>query len=183
MTENGFDSNLIVWYPFDDAESAFADQSGHHFDAVPKGTVLPEIKEVHGRRAAHFEGGVYGTSYLELPENLLTGVNDQTGITISTWVHCDKVNNVWERIFDFGQTAPGPYMFLTRFLRGVCFNGGDLVAASVKPCPEGEWVHVAMSITGTQGGTLSSAGPRVYLNGELMGDGFISQTSSGTYKN
>ncbi len=182
MTENGFDSNLIVWYPFDDAESAFADQSGHHFDAVPKGTVLPEIKEVHGRRAAHFEGGVYGTSYLELPENLLTGVNDQTGITISTWVHCDKVNNVWERIFDFGQTAPGPYMFLTRFLRGVCFNGGDLVAASVKPCPEGEWVHVAMSITGTQGGTLSSAGPRVYLNGELMGDGFISQTSSGTYK-
>ena len=93
MTENGFDSNLIVWYPFDDAESAFADQSGHHFDAVPKGTVLPEIKEVHGRRAAHFEGGVYGTSYLELPENLLTGVNDQTGITISTWVHCDKVNN------------------------------------------------------------------------------------------
>ena len=48
MTENGFDSNLIVWYPFDDAESAFADQSGHHFDAVPKGTVLPEIKEVHG---------------------------------------------------------------------------------------------------------------------------------------
>ena len=63
MTENGFDSNLIVWYPFDDAESAFADQSGHHFDAVPKGTVLPEIKEVHGRRAAHFEGGVYGKSF------------------------------------------------------------------------------------------------------------------------
>ena len=66
MTENSFDSNLIVWYPFDNAESAFADQSGHHFDAVPKGTVLPEIKEVHGRRAAHFEGGVYGNSKWEL---------------------------------------------------------------------------------------------------------------------
>ena len=39
-----------------------------------------------------------------------------------------------------------------------------------------------MTVTGTKGGSLSSAGPRIYLNGELMVDGFISQTSSGTYK-
>jgi len=42
-------------------------------------------------------------------------------------------------------------------------------------------MHVAMSVTGTGEGTLSSAGPVVYVNGEVVADGSISQTSSGTY--
>ncbi|HEX3077504.1 MAG TPA: alpha-L-arabinofuranosidase C-terminal domain-containing protein, partial [Lachnospiraceae bacterium] len=38
-----------------------------------------------------------------------------------------------------------------------------------------------MTVTGTKSGTLSSAGPRIYVNGEIACDGLISQTSSGTY--
>src|SRR5699024_10097420 len=51
-----------------------------------------------------------------------------------------------------------------------------------KTYPSGEWLHIAMSITGTEGGALSNAGPIIYVNGELVADGLISQTSSGTYK-
>ena len=45
----------------------------------------------------------------------------------------------------------------------------------------GEWMHIALSVAGTHGGTLSSAGPIVYVNGEKIADGSISQTSSGNY--
>ena len=39
-----------------------------------------------------------------------------------------------------------------------------------------------MTVSGTKGGTLSSAGPVIYENGEPAADGQISQTASGTYK-
>lgn len=175
-------NTMIAWYPFDDAAQIGKDASGNGKDAGAKGTTVPEIKEIAGRKAASFAGGSYGASYLELPADLMKGVSDETGFTVSTWVCAEKGLNVWERIFDFGNGQPGPYLFLTRFLRGVCFAGGDLFADANANLPVGEWVHVAMTVTGTKGGTLSSAGPRVYLNGELAADGFISQTSSGTYK-
>ena len=44
MTENGFDSNLIVWYPFDDAESAFADACR---PGNPRDTSVEEIVELY----------------------------------------------------------------------------------------------------------------------------------------
>lgn len=182
MSSNAAKENLIAWYAFQDTTDIGKDLSGNENNAAPKGKKLPEVKTIGGRSAAQFYGGEFGSSYLELPADILTGVSDQTGFTVSTWVYCDKAVNVWERIFDFGKGAAGPYLFLTRFLRGVCFQSGDLVADAGKACPDGEWVHVAMTVTGTNGGALSSAGPRVYLNGELAGDGFISQTSSGTYK-
>lgn len=182
MSNNTARENLIAWYSFDDTAQVGKDMSGNGKNAIAKGKKLPEIKTVGNRLAAQFYGGEFGSSYLELPEDLLQGISDQTGLTVSTWVYCDKAVNVWERIFDFGKGMTGPYLFLTRFLRGVCFQGGDLVADAGIACPAGEWVHVAMTVTGTKGGALSSAGPRVYLNGELVGDGFISQTSSGTYK-
>lgn len=182
MSSNAANKNLIARYSFQDASDVGRDCSGNGNNAVPKGKKVPEVKNIGGRTAAQFYGGEFGSSYLELPAGILAGVTDETGFTVSTWVYCDKAVNVWERLFDFGKGTTGPYMFLTRFLRGVCFQGGDLVADAGKACPDGEWVHVAMTVTGTQGGSLSSAGPRVYLNGELAGDGFISQTSSGTYK-
>lgn len=112
----------------------------------------------------------------------MESVSDANGLTVSTWVCGDTAANVWERIFDFGKGETGPYVFLTRFMRGDCFNSQDIAADAGKAIPNGEWTHVAMTVTGTQGGTQSSAGPRIYVNGELVADGFISQTSSGTYK-
>lgn len=175
-------SKMIAWYPFDDANAIGKDISGNNNTANACGKNIPQVKEVNGRMAAHFNGGEYGVSYLELPKDILKSVGDNSGLTISTWVCADRGANVWERIFDFGKGQTGPYVFLTRFLRGVCFNGMDLAADAGKPCPVGEWQHIAMTITGTKGGSLSSAGPRVYINGELIADGYISQTSSGTYK-
>lgn len=174
--------NMIAWYPFDDATAIGKDISGNNNIATACGKNIPQIEEVNGRMAARFNGGEYGASYLELPKELLKNVSDNSGLTIATWVCADNGVNVWERIFDLGKDEMGPYIFLTRFLRGVCFNGTDLAADAGKPCPVGQWQHIAMTITGTKGGSLSSAGPRVYINGELVADGFISQTSSGTYK-
>ncbi len=175
-------SNMIAWYPFDDVKEIGKDISGKNNTATVCGHNVPKVEEVNGRMAAHFYGGEFGASYLQLPNDILKNIGDSNGLTISTWVYGDRVSNVWERIFDFGKGQTGPYVFLTRFLRGVCFAGRDLAADAGKACPVGEWQHIAMTITGTQGGTLSSAGPRVYINGELVADGFISQTSSGTYK-
>ena len=175
-------SNMIAWYPFDDAQAIGKDISGNNNTANACGTRVPQVQEVNGRMAAHFNGGEYGASYLELPKDILKNVGDNSGLTISAWVCADRCVNVWERIFDFGKGQTGPYIFLTRFLRGVCFNGRDLAADAGKQCPINEWQHIAMTVTGTKGGSLSSAGPRVYINGELVANGFISQTSSGTYK-
>lgn len=181
MSKNG-EKEMIAWYPFDDEQNTGKDISGNGWNAVAMGTKKPEVAEVKGRKAAVFKGGVYGASYMELPKEILKDVGDQTGLTVSTWVCPDQAVNVWERLFDFGKGQSGPYLFLTRFLRGVCFNGTDIFAdANVNAAP-GEWIHVAMTVTGTKGGSLSSAGPRIYLNGELAADGFISQTTSGTYK-
>ena len=174
--------DMIAWYLFDDESQVGKDSSGNHNHAKACGSREPAVKEVCGRSAAVFKGGEFGASYLELPADILKEVSDKNGLTVSTWICGDKAENVWERIFDFGKGQGGPYLFLTRFMRGVCFNGADIFADASKACPVNEWIHVAMTVTGTKGGSLSSAGPRIYINGELVADGFISQTTSGTYK-
>ena len=74
MTENGFDSNLIVWYPFDDAELCRPVRPS--FLMCTKRTKIKRNSSAGNQRSTRaqsgsFEGGVYGTSYLELlPENL-----------------------------------------------------------------------------------------------------------------
>ena len=175
-------AKLIAHYAFDDPQNVGKDDSGNGFDAKLKGDKLPAVKSVNGRIAVSFAGGNNGSSYLELPENILKEAGDEDGLTISAWVCGAKANSVWERIFDFGNSLLGPYIFLTRDLRGVCFDGQELAAAGSKGCAVSEWTHIAMVVSGTKNGTLSNAGPRVYRNGELVGDGLISQTSSGNYK-
>lgn len=182
MEKNTMNDKLIAWYMFDDANNIGKDNSGNGNNAVALGARAPKVEDICGRKAAHFNGGEYGVSYLELPKDILKDVSDNTGLTISAWVCADRGVSNWERIIDFGKGQGGPYIFLTRYMRGVCFAGGDIAADARKQCPTGEWQHIAMTVTGTKGGSLSSAGPRIYINGELVMDGFISQTSSGTYK-
>lgn len=173
---------LIARYLFDDEKHPGADASGNGFTAQALGTKAPKIGMVAGRKAAVFAGGESGTAYFELPAGILSGVSDATGITVTAWVNFAKGSNVWERVFDFGKSQAGPYMFLTRNFRGVCFKDGDLAADPAGAYPLGEWVHVAMSVSGTKSGTAGNAGPCIYVNGELAADGQISQTASGTYK-
>ena len=174
--------NLLAWYQFEDVENIGKDSSGRNMDAEVCGTSLLQGECMEGKSAALFPGGAYGSGYLKLPEGLLEGVSDDTGLTVSTWVYCDRISSPWERIFDFGAGTMGPYLFLTRFMRAVCFLNEDLAADAGGGVPEKKWVHVALTVSGTCKGTKSSAGPKLYINGELCKNGEISQTSSGTYK-
>ncbi|QDH21421.1 alpha-L-arabinofuranosidase C-terminal domain-containing protein [Saccharibacillus brassicae] len=176
-----FRDRLLAHYTFDDAADIGRDASGHGRDARAAGSVLPRISQETGRPAVTFGGGRSGTSYLELPSDLLQDVSDRSGVTVTAWVRFDAGTSVWERIFDFGQNEGGPSLFLTRSLRGTLSGGGDLVVDPGRGFVRGEWMHVALSVVGTQGGTLSSAGPVAYVNGEPVADGTISQTSSGHY--
>jgi alpha-L-arabinofuranosidase len=176
-----FKDSIIAKYKFDDPSNAGRDGSGKGNHGTVFGAQKPEVVTIDDRTALKFYGGDNGTSYFELPSDLLKDVSDNTGLTISAWVYFEKGSSVWERIFDFGKGSMGPYIFLTRNLQGVCFAGEDLVVNSGKTFAVGEWMHIAMSVTGTNVGTLSSAGPIVYVNGELAADGSISQTSSGMY--
>lgn len=176
-----YKDSLIAQYKFDDAINIAKDSSKNGNHGKVLGTKEPSVSVLDGRMAVTFSGGNNGTSYLQLPSDLLKNVNDDNGVTISTWVRLGKVLSVWERIFDFGKGPEGPYVFLNRNLRGVCFAGADLVVDSGRTFLPGEWMHVTMSVTGTKKGTLSSAGPILYVNGEPVADGSISQTSSGSY--
>ncbi|GKU24615.1 alpha-L-arabinofuranosidase C-terminal domain-containing protein [Clostridium folliculivorans] len=176
-----YSDNIIAHYKFDDLNHVGKDSSDNKNHGEVLGEVEPTINIVAGKTAVKFAGGSHKTSYIKLPSNLLKGVNDNTGLTISTWVYLDKGLSVWERIFDFGKGPVGPYLFLTRNLRGVLNSGADIVADAGQTYPVGEWLHVSYTILGTEGGTLSSAGPVIYVNGKIVANGLISQTSSGTY--
>lgn len=178
---NNISEKLRVWYPMDDINAPGKDISGNRLDAMPMGKAAPYVEDVHGRKAVVFAGGSHGSSYMKLPEQVLEGINDNTGFTVCLWVCGYKAENAWERIFDFGQ-EDGPFIYMTRELRGDCYYKEDFFADVGKMCPTDEWAHIVFTVTGTEDGTLSSAGPRMYVNGELIADGWISQTSSGKYK-
>lgn len=181
MSQTSYQDSIAANYKFDDANDLGKDSSGNAMHAVPMGTTLPEIKEIAGRNAVYLAGGTSGTSYLNLPSNVLKDISDNDGITLTTWVYCEHAASVWERIFDFGKQVSGPYLFLTRGCRGVCFAGEDIYADAAKALPNGQWIHIALTVSGTKQGTLSSAGPILYINGEVAADGSISQTTSGLY--
>ncbi|MGN0143229.1 MAG: alpha-L-arabinofuranosidase C-terminal domain-containing protein [Roseburia sp.] len=177
----GMETKLLVHYDFADAAQVGRDVSGNGFHAEAEGSIPPQAEVVQGRNAVSFAGGANGTSYLRVPAEVFAGIGDNNGITVAAWVNPGKNGSVWERIVDFGKGEAGPYLFLTRNLRGVCFGGQDLAADPVTVLGQHEWVHVAMTVSGTCGGTMSSAGPMIYINGEVAADGTISQTTSGLY--
>lgn len=183
MQATKYNEALIAKYDFNDADNIGKDSSGHGNDAVVMGKKPPVIKTIAGRKAVRLPGGPSGTGYLQLPSDLLKDINDNTGLTVSTWVCFNKGETIWERIFDFGRSYLGPYIFLNRGLRGSLFSGSgnELLADYGKTLNMGRWVHVAFSLIGTKEGKLSSAGPIIYINGEPLADGSISQTSSGQY--
>lgn len=178
----GIEKDMAAWYRFDDADNAGKDSSGNNRDASLCGKIPPVIKEIGGRKAVCINGGAFGRSYLLLPQDILSGVSDDDGLCISFWMYLGRERNPWERIFDFGKSDHGPYIFLTRNLRVSCYTGTDLAADPEMDFQVNSWIHVAVVVRGTKNGTLSSAGPSVYVDGGLAADGSISQTSSGNYK-
>jgi hypothetical protein len=102
--------------------------------------------------------------YVSLPADVMGDVDD---FTIAAWVHWNAASN-WARIFDFG-SGTGRYMMLTprsgsgtaRFAITVNGNGSEQVINSSAPLPTGQWVHVAVTLSGMVGS--------LYVNGSLVG--------------
>ncbi len=183
MSTANYNDALIAKYEFNDPDHIGKDSSGLGNHAVVKGENPVTIKTIAGRKAVRLPGGLPGSGYLQLPSDLLKDVSDFTGITVATWVCFHRGDNIWERIFDFGRDNLGPYIFLTRGLRGSVFTGpgNEILADYGKTLNLGRWFHIAFTIVGTKEGTKSSAGPILFINGEPLVDASISQTSSGQY--
>lgn len=172
---------MLAHYKFEEAEHIGKDSSGKGNHAIPAGNTAPKAFVIERRNAVSFPGGPHGTSFLQLPDDLLEEVTDDTGITVTAWVHLSKGSSVWERIVDFGSGEGLPSLFLTRQFRGTLTSAGELLADPGRGFANQEWLHIAFSVIGSKGGQRSNAGPVVYVNGEAVADGMISQTSSGQY--
>lgn len=147
-----------------------------------QGFKAPERIEINGIDGLKFWGGDHGNSYAKVRFDPEFTINDQNGFSFCAWVYFEKSQSIWERLFDFGNGQSGPYTFLTRRTRGVCFAGEDIAIDYFASLPEREWVHIAMTVEATKDGTSTYAGPKLYVNGVCVANGAVSQTSSGRYK-
>lgn len=166
------DKNLILNLPLD---GKIQDNLGTETKWV--GSEDVQFASVQGRQGLSFNGN----GYLQLANDLLKTVNDETGFTFSAWVYIKEGTSAWERIFDFGSGEGKPSVFFTRNFRATLSGFGDLVADGSKRYTENQWVHLTYVYTPTDKARNSSAGGRVYIDGELVGDGLINQTTSGLF--
>jgi hypothetical protein len=103
-------------------------------------------------------------AYVSLPSDLLLDVGD---FSITCWVYWNAASN-WQRVFDLGNGTTH-YMMLTpcanngtvRFAMTVNGYGNERVINGTAALPTGQWVHVAVTLSG-QTGTL-------YVNGTAVG--------------
>lgn len=99
--------------------------------------------------------------YVALPAGV---VDELADFTIAAWVYWGGKRN-WARIFDFGSGTTS-YMFLTpqaaggglRFAINLTNGWGDQALASTS-LPSGQWVHVAVTLSGSTG--------TLYVNGSV----------------
>ena len=99
------------------------------------------------------------SQYVRLPTGVVSDLSD---FSVSTWVYLHS-NNYWARIFDFG-TGTERYMFLAasplRFAITGCGNHGEQVIDGGSQLPISQWVHVAVTVSGSVG--------TLYVNGAVV---------------
>ncbi|KAH7308512.1 glycosylase [Stachybotrys elegans] len=127
---------------------------------------LPPIGRVSGR----FENGLRlpssrNAQYITLPQETINQLSD---FTIASWVNLASTQT-WSRLFDFGHDT-SRNMFLTprsgatnapRFAITTGGSGREQVINGNATLPVGEWVHLAVTLTGGTG--------TLYVNGGVAG--------------
>ncbi|AMP00205.1 concanavalin A-like lectin/glucanases superfamily protein [Collimonas arenae] len=151
---------MLAYLAFDDGSGiTAADSSGKgHPGALVNGASWTSGKK---GGAVSLNGS---NGYVSLPADIVSDVAD---ITVAAWVFWSS-SEKWARIFDFG-SGTGRYMMLTarsnsglpRFAITVNGPSGELGIDSNTPLALGQWVHVAVTLSGN-GGTL-------YLDGSPVG--------------
>jgi len=141
------------------SSSTAADDAGN----AHAGTLSAGVTWQTGKKgsSAAFDGSA---GYVGLPDDLLTDVGD---FTIVTWVYWTGTT-ANQRIFDFG-TGLGEYMFLTprtgaghlRFAITTNLRVGEQAIEASSALPSGQWVQVAVTLSGTTG--------TLYVNGKPVG--------------
>jgi hypothetical protein len=136
-----------------------ADSSGH----AHAGTLVNGATWAAGKKgnAVSLNGS---DGYVSLPADLLVDVAD---FTIAAWVYWNAASN-WARVFDLGADTDR-YMMLTarngsgvaRFAMTLNSGDGEQVIDSTAALPTGQWVHVAVTLSGNVG--------TLYVNGAVAG--------------
>jgi autotransporter-associated beta strand protein len=134
-------------------DSNTLDSSGYGNNGFALG--IPGYTNGHTGQALALDGT---NDFVRLPPN----VANSTDFSFAAWVNWNGGGN-WQRIFDFGDDTTH-YLFLTPSsgagtLRFGTRNGGSEQMVETTGMPSGQWIHVALTLTGNTA--------RLYTNGVL----------------
>jgi signal transduction histidine kinase/CheY-like chemotaxis protein/ligand-binding sensor domain-containing protein len=157
----GTEDGLTALWNFDDPDRPGHDATGHGHDGELRGQARPLVEAIDwetgkamDRPAAIFDG----TSSIELPREMFSGLKEAT---IEAWVRWDHFDG-WQRFFSYGNRGRDAYIGcrISETLQGVLRDAAGtfkpLEAQSVLRTDS--WFHVAM--------TSGPGGHRLYLNGD-----------------
>ncbi|MBN2164762.1 MAG: alginate lyase family protein [Marinilabiliaceae bacterium] len=150
--------NSFSYWPMDETDGTIAQDiwCGNHGNI--NSCIWTETGKYNG--GIKFDGAA--TSYVKLPDNFISTLND---FTISVWVKPD-VLDMWARVFDFGVNT-NYNMFLTTkagdgFVRFAIKAGGSEQQITTTKTPSTvAWTHIAITKSGNTA--------KIYINGVLAG--------------
>ncbi|WP_329236401.1 NEW3 domain-containing protein [Actinoallomurus sp. NBC_01490] len=160
----------VAWYKFDETAGRTAGDSSGRRDRDMTATLAGDATWGAGRigNAVQLGGTDSGGGHIRLPQGVLAGAREAT---VACWVKLTSSPR-WLRVFDFGFDRV-TYMFLTQgtklrppeltdnmLMFAITINGsGAEQRLHAPPLPTGEWKHLAVTLSGTDGGG------RLYVDG------------------